>query len=72
MKILTLSPGTRWPFHFVATLLAAISLTAAPMARGAAYFVTSFGDTGAGSGGNGDLRYCIAQANANPGADQIS
>jgi hypothetical protein len=35
------------------------------------YTVTSTGDTGAGSGLNGDLRYCITQANANAGTNTI-
>jgi hypothetical protein len=33
--------------------------------------VTNLGDTDTGSGNKGDLRYCIAQANANPGPDVI-
>ncbi len=37
----------------------------------AAYTVTGLGDAGAGMGNMGDLKYCIAQANANPGADTI-
>jgi hypothetical protein len=35
------------------------------------YTVTSTGDTGAGSGLSGDLRYCITQANSNGGANTI-
>jgi parallel beta-helix repeat protein len=37
----------------------------------ATYTVTNTGDTGAGTGTTGDLRYCIGQANAAAGADQI-
>jgi hypothetical protein len=37
-----------------------------------AYHVTSLLDTGAGSGLAGDLRYCLTQANANPGPDTIA
>ncbi len=36
-----------------------------------AYTVINTGDTGTGSDTFGDLRYCITQANANPGADTI-
>jgi autotransporter-associated beta strand protein len=35
------------------------------------FTVTGTGDAGTGSGTSGDLRYCIAQANANSGADVI-
>jgi hypothetical protein len=35
------------------------------------YTVTSTGDTGAGSGLSGDLRYCITQANNNGGPNTI-
>jgi hypothetical protein len=35
------------------------------------FHVTSLLDTGAGSGGFGDLRYCVTQANANPGPNAI-
>ena len=35
------------------------------------YTVNSIADLGAGSGSAGDLRYCIAQANANSGANTI-
>jgi parallel beta-helix repeat protein len=35
------------------------------------YTVTNLGDTNAGSGTTGSLRYCITQANANAGADII-
>ncbi len=35
------------------------------------FTVNSTGDLGTGSGLVGDLRYCIAQANSNPGADTI-
>src|SRR5215475_10359595 len=35
------------------------------------FTVNSTGDSGAGSGLFGDLRYCITQANANAGADAI-
>ncbi|MGO9471150.1 MAG: IPT/TIG domain-containing protein [Isosphaeraceae bacterium] len=35
---------------------------------GTTYTVSSLGDTGTGSGDSGDLRYAIAQANANPGS----
>src|SRR5947208_1743978 len=38
----------------------------------AAYTVDALTDTGAGSGLAGDLRYCIKQANQNPGPDTIS
>src|SRR5262245_57131832 len=34
----------------------------------ALYTVNSLGDTGAGSGPSGDLRYCITQADHNPGS----
>ncbi len=37
-----------------------------------AFTVINLGDTGAGSGSQGDLRYCIDQANALPGADVIN
>src|SRR5262249_61186788 len=32
------------------------------------YTVNSLGDVGAGSGQSGDLRYCITQADRNPGS----
>lgn len=38
----------------------------------AAYTVTDLGDSGAGSGTSGDLRYCITQANAAGGTNTIS
>lgn len=38
----------------------------------ATFTVNAITDTGAGSGNSGDLRYCIAQANANPGDDTIA
>ncbi|MBI4751355.1 MAG: VCBS repeat-containing protein [Acidobacteria bacterium] len=38
----------------------------------ATFTVISTSDTGAGSGTSGDLRYCITQANASPGADTIN
>jgi len=34
--------------------------------------VNSLGDSGAGTGLTGDLRYCITQANASPGDDTIA
>jgi parallel beta-helix repeat protein len=37
----------------------------------AVFTVTNAGDTGAGVGLAGDLRYCITQANATPGTDTI-
>src|SRR5262245_53135651 len=37
----------------------------------ATFSVITIGDTGAGVGLTGDLRYCINQANALPGPDQI-
>ena len=37
----------------------------------AAYTVTDLGDGGVGAGLGGDLRYCITQANGNPGEDTI-
>lgn len=38
----------------------------------ATFTVTALTDTGAGRGNSGDLRYCIAQANANPGRDTVN
>jgi hypothetical protein len=38
----------------------------------ATYTVNDLGDTGAGSGTTGDLRYCMTQANAAGGADTIN
>jgi trimeric autotransporter adhesin len=38
----------------------------------ATFVVNTTGDTGAGTGLTGDLRYCITQANATPGADTIA
>lgn len=38
----------------------------------AAFTVNSLGDTGAGSGTTGDLRYCITQANASGGSHTIN
>ncbi len=38
----------------------------------AQFTVNTITDTGAGSGLTGDLRYCIAQADSNPGADTIT
>jgi hypothetical protein len=35
------------------------------------YTVVNTDDTGDGADGSGDLRYCIEQANAHPGADRI-
>jgi hypothetical protein len=43
-----------------------------PAAFFATYTVNSLGDTGAGSGTTGDLRYCINQANAAGGTDTIN
>src|SRR6185295_10458316 len=40
--------------------------------QAAAYTVNDLGDSGAGSGTTGDLRYCITQANAAGGANTIS
>jgi hypothetical protein len=37
----------------------------------ATFTVTNFGDTGAGSGSSGDLRYCINQSNALGGTNSI-
>jgi hypothetical protein len=37
----------------------------------AVFTVTSAGDTGAGTGQAGDLRYCLTRANATPGLDTI-
>src|SRR5262245_28487786 len=37
-----------------------------------AYTVNATTDTGTGTGTTGDLRYCINQANASPGADTIA
>jgi hypothetical protein len=36
------------------------------------FHVTSLGDSGAGSGASGDLRYCLTQANLNPGRDLVT
>jgi hypothetical protein len=38
----------------------------------AAYTVNSLGDTGAGSGTTGDLRYCMTQANLAGGSNTIT
>jgi hypothetical protein len=47
-------------------------LAVAPFGYAATYTVNQLGDTGAGSGFSGDLRYCITQANANsPGPNFI-
>jgi hypothetical protein len=35
------------------------------------FFVNILGNSGTGSGSFGDIRYCVNQANANPGADTI-
>src|SRR5262245_3904944 len=45
---------------------------AGPMPLFAAYTVDNLGDTGAGTGTTGDLRYCITQANAAGGTNTIS
>ena len=42
-----------------------------PRAVPAVFFVTNFGDAGAGLGDSGDLRYCISQAAVNKEADII-
>lgn len=47
--------------------IGAYESSAAP-ASGTVYTVNSLGDTGAGSGTSGDLRYAITQANAHPGS----
>jgi hypothetical protein len=36
------------------------------------FHVNSLLDTGAGAGTSGDLRYCVTQANANPGPNTIT
>src|SRR5947207_7861277 len=38
---------------------------------GSTFFVTLAGDAGVGSGGMGDFRYCLQQANSTPGKDSI-
>jgi len=52
-------------------LLSMLVLCSGLKGLGAVYTVNLLTDTGSGSGNSGDLRYCITQANTNPGADEI-
>lgn len=47
------------------------TLSGMMIATAATFTVDNAGDAGAGAGNTGDLRYCINQANASPGMDDI-
>jgi hypothetical protein len=58
--------------HCLVVSLLLLGALAVPVgAAGTAYTVTTLGDTGAGSGLSGDLRYVLTQVNAGAGGDTV-